>query len=114
MISPETFEYWYKAEVKEVYDGDSITVDISLGCHAYLHGRKVRLKDINTPELRLDTKAAGIVSRDYLRSLVLGKEVIINTYIDSSDKYGRLLGIVYVDGVNVNALMIKSGYAVPY
>lgn len=114
MVTEETFSYWYKARVTAVYDGDSITAEIDLGCYTFIHDEKVRLKGINTPELRGETLEAGIAARDALRGLILGREVIINTYLDRGDKYGRLLGVIYAEGVNVNQWLVMNGYAVEY
>lgn len=109
------FEYWYVAIVTEVYDGDSITIKQDMGCFIKREEVKIRLKGINTPELRGDTREAGLIARDALRTLILGKKVVINTYLDRTDKYGRLLGIIYTeDGLNVNQWLIDNGYAVAY
>ena len=49
MIHPQ---YLYKATVTEVYDGDTITVDIDLGLNVWLKDQTLRLLGIDTPELR--------------------------------------------------------------
>lgn len=115
--------YFYRARVVSVYDGDSCSVILQLG-FSFTVGREtgraadlfhIRLLGINAPEIRGDTREAGIVSRDYLRGLILGRNVIVHTYRDEADKYGgRWLAEIYADEVNVNALMIESGHAVPY
>ena len=43
--------YRYKATVTDVYDADTITVDVDLGFHAVLRKIKVRLHGINAPEM---------------------------------------------------------------
>ena len=47
----ENFLYHYKAQVTEVYDGDTCTVEIDLGLHTFLKDEKVRLNRINAPEV---------------------------------------------------------------
>jgi micrococcal nuclease len=42
--------YHYRAKVVSVYDGDTCTVDIDLGLHAWVHNEKLRLARINAPE----------------------------------------------------------------
>ena len=78
----------------------------------------LRLHGINTPELKGDTKAAGLAARDRLRELVLDKVVTLHTYKDRTEKYGRWLANIFVDQsgqqVNVNQTMIDQGHAVPF
>lgn len=106
--------YRYKAKVTGVYDGDSITCRISLGFYADLRNQKIRLKGINTPELRGEEREAGLIARDMLRSMILNKEVILETYKDETEKYGRWLAVVYANGININQFMIDNGLAQPY
>jgi endonuclease YncB( thermonuclease family) len=47
-----------------------------------------------------------------LNQLTLNKSVRVESY--GQDRYGRILGVVFVDGVNVNLEMIKAGLAEPY
>ena len=109
--------YIYKAFVKEVYDGDTITVDIDLGLKTFIHDEKIRLFGINTPELRGDEKQKGIISRDYLRTLILNKEILLETIKDEKGKYGRYLGIIWANKfgkeyTNINQLLVNEGLAV--
>lgn len=108
--------YTYKAIISSVYDGDTCTADIDLGFKFYHKGIKLRLKDIDTPELRGETLEEARRSRDYLRELVLDKEVIITTERDSTGKYGRYIATLWIkneneDYINVNTLMVESGFA---
>lgn len=70
----------YRAKIVKVYDGDTVTADVDLGFHAWVHGEKLRLRRINTPEVRGKERPQGLISRDWLRERVLGKEVLIRTY----------------------------------
>ena len=88
--------YKYKAYVKDVYDGDTITVDISLGFHVNMTDIKVRLVGIDTPEVRtrdLDEKEKGLETRDWLRERILGKKVLLHTA--KRGKFGRWLGTIW-------------------
>jgi micrococcal nuclease len=108
--------YFYKATVKSVYDGDTVTVDIDLGIKTWIHEEKLRLYRINAPELRGDEREAGLKSRDYLRSLIDGKEIFIETIKDKQGKYGRYLAEIWLKQendtwININDLMVNDGYA---
>lgn len=114
---PEDKLYHYRAVVTDVYDGDTITVDLDLGFHVWLRGEKIRLSDIDAPEVKGTTKAEGEAAADFLRNLVLNKSVIIQTTkasdgSDAKGKFGRYLGVIWLDGVNVNELLVSKGHAV--
>jgi micrococcal nuclease len=113
------YEY-YVRKVENIVDGDTIDVLIDLGFDILFQSR-VRLAGIDTPESRtkdLKEKALGLESKEYLKkSLKDAKSVVIKTEkMDSSEKYGRILGWVYVDGntVSLNDMMINDGYAWGY
>jgi micrococcal nuclease len=113
------YEYFVR-EVKSVVDGDTIDVLIDLGFDILFESR-VRLAGIDTPESRTTDKAEkvlGLEAKEYLKKqLKDAKSVVIRTEkMDSSEKYGRILGWVYVNGESdsVNNKMIKDGYAWGY
>jgi micrococcal nuclease len=113
------YEYRVK-KVTNVVDGDTIDVDIDLG-FSVSFSQRLRLAGIDTPESRTTNKvekALGLESKDYLKyKLKDAKEVVVKTEKpDSSEKYGRILGWVYVDGStkSVNEMMIEDGYAWGY
>ena len=108
-------DYVYEAKVVSVYDGDTIRVDIDLGFNLWLHNEPIRFIGINAPELRGDSKVEGIKSRDWLASkLQPGTMILLRTEKDAREKYGRYLGTVYLDGVNLNEEMINQGLANQY
>ena len=113
------YEYFVK-EVKNVVDGDTIDVIIDLGFDI-LFASRVRLAGIDTPESRTTDKAEkalGIEAKEYLKKqLKDAKSVVIRTEkMDSSEKYGRILGWVYINGdsESINNKMINDGYAWGY
>jgi micrococcal nuclease len=113
------YEY-YVRKVENVVDGDTIDVLIDLGFDILFQSR-VRLAGIDTPESRtkdLKEKTLGLESKEYLKkALKDAKSVIIKTEkMDSSEKYGRILGWVYINGdtVSLNDMMINDGYAWGY
>lgn len=108
--------YHYKAKVVSVYDGDTCTIDIDLGLHTWIRGEKIRLNRINAPELKGKDRAKGIASRDFLKRLILDKEIIIETTKDAKEKYGRYLGEIWLKDssgnfINVNDEMVKNKFA---
>ena len=113
------YEYHVK-KVNNVVDGDTVDVDIDLGFDISFSSR-VRLAGIDTPESRTTNKAEkvlGLEAKEYVKSKIKdAKDVVIKTEkMDSSEKYGRILGWLFLDGskVSVNEQMIAEGYAWGY
>lgn len=108
-------DYIYDAIVRSVYDGDTIRVDIDLGFNTWIHNESIRLYGINAPEIRGEERPLGLVSRDWLRQqLPAGAEIKIKTIKDKEEKYGRYLGVIYLNDVNLNEMMVANGLAKPY
>lgn len=84
----------------KVVDGDTIYLD---------NGEKIRFVGVNTPERGVE---GYIASKNFVQKLCLNKKVGID--VDDSkhsDRYGRTLGVVIVDGRNVNEMLLKEGLA---
>ena len=91
--------------IKSCYDGDTCTT---------IDGEKIRLACIDTPELKGE-KASPILAeeaRDFLNKLVSNKKVSIRriTY----DKYGRTVGELIKNDINIQELLVKKGYGKIY
>jgi micrococcal nuclease len=97
-----------------VYDGDSITVDIDLGFNHWMLNQKIRLFGINTPEVRGAERTLGLIARDRLRELIEGRDIILSSHRDRAGKYGRWLGTIYIDDININKLLLDEGLATIY
>lgn len=113
------YEYRVKNVIR-VVDGDTIDVVIDLGFDIAFTSR-VRLAGIDTPESRTtdkNEKRLGIEVKDFVKKAMSeAKVVVIQTEKpDSSEKYGRILGWVFLDGSieSLNAQMIRLGYAWSY
>lgn len=104
----------YNAKVVSVYDGDTVRVDIDLGFGVWTANQAVRLLGVNTPEMRGRDAVAGKRVRDWLRRLVLGKQIVLRTKKDSKGKYGRWLGEIWIDDQCVNDELIKQGFGREY
>ena len=113
------YEYFVK-EVTKVVDGDTIDVIIDLGFDIMFSSR-VRLAGIDTPESRTTDKvekSLGLESKEYIKkNLKDAKPIVIKTEkMNSSEKYGRILGWLYInnDTESINDKMINDGYAWGY
>ena len=106
--------YTYKAKLDRVVDGDTIDANINLGFDITIH-KRIRLAGIDTPESRtrdLEEKKRGLASKQRLIEL-LGEG---NFVLESKEvgKYGRVLGTILVDDVNINETLVEEGFAVEY
>ncbi len=99
--TPANTHQW---KVVAVYDGDTVTcIDENN------QQQKIRLAEIDAPEAKQDF---GQVSRQALASMVFGKTITVVD--DGKDRYGRWIGHLYADGVDVNRQMVASGMAWHY
>ena len=113
------YEYNVK-KVTKIVDGDTIDVDIDLGFNISF-SQRVRLAGIDTPESRTKDareKALGLEVKNKVKvSMESAKKVVIKTELpDSTEKYGRILGWVYLDDStkSLNEQLIEEGYAWGY
>ena len=113
------YEYRVK-KITGVVDGDTIDVDIDLGFNVS-YSQRVRLAGIDTPESRTTDKferSLGLEAKEYLKSKLKDATLIVikTEKPDSSEKYGRILGWLYIDGntISINDQMIEDGYAWGY
>jgi len=93
-----------EAKVTRIVDGD--TIDVVIGGQTY----RVRYIGIDTPER---DQWYYLESTEANRRLVEDKTVLLVKDVSETDKYGRLLRYVLVDGIFVNLQLVEEGYAVP-
>ena len=109
--------YEYSCRINRVIDGDSVDVCIDLGFDISFTS-SVRLYGIDTPESRTrdpQEKKCGLLSKKFLEEAVKnGKNIIIRTQKDEKGKFGRVLGSLVIDGININHKMIEENLAVAY
>ena len=113
--------YVYRIKsVGKVVDGDTIDADIDLGFDISLT-KRIRLAGIDTPESRTADKyekKLGLEAKDWLKHrLEDANDIIIRTELpDSTEKYGRIIGHLYINGeeTSLNNQMIAEGYAWNY
>jgi endonuclease YncB( thermonuclease family) len=89
-----------------VIDGDTISIG----------GTHVRLEGIDAPEASqtcarkwIGSWSCGAAATKELSRLVAGRRV--DCEAQGHDKYGRMLGICFVDGRDINAELVRSGLA---
>jgi micrococcal nuclease len=127
--------------VKSVYDGDTIVLMIPMKIEVFSNVSKelilsipisnpenlihnyeirVRLFGIDTPELKplksIPNREEHIKkaneAKNFLSQLIENK--IVTVEFKENDKYGRPLGSIYLNNINLNNLMIEKGYAKIY
>ena len=108
--------YEYEATIRRWVDGDTVDVDIDLGFGLIYSNQRIRLYGINAPESRtrdLLEKKRGLAATEFVnKQAPVGSKVVIKTYKD--DKYGRILGEIFLGETNLNTLLTIEGHAVRY
>jgi len=120
--------YIYRIKsVLKVVDGDTIDAAIDLGFDISLT-KRIRLAGIDTPESRttdVKEKVLGLEVKEWLKKKLEGQtDIIVKTKLpDSTEKYGRILGHLFIGDKEVSAVnkkksvnnqMIEEGYAWEY
>ncbi|MEI0477967.1 thermonuclease family protein [Brachyspira pulli] len=105
----------YNIEVIRIYDGDTFFVNIP-DVHWLIGSNiSVRIRGIDTPEIRggtEETKELARKSKEALIKLFEGRKITL--YNLNRDKYFRILADVKADDIDVKDYMIKNNYAKPY
>jgi micrococcal nuclease len=86
-------------KVTEVIDGDTFKTD---------RAHVVRLLGMNAPEIN---DPGGDIAKHMLAGLIMGRDVHLKRNVTDKDGYGRLLRYVFINETNVNAEMVRMGYA---
>jgi len=92
-------------EVIRVIDGDTVELK---------NGERLRYNDIDTPETVHPSKPVecfGPEASAKNEELVEGEIILVELGNPKKDRYGRILGYVYVDELFVNAELVRGGYA---
>lgn len=102
-------EYEYKATVDCVKDADTLSATIYLGLNISKE-EDIRFLGIDAYE---KATPKGKEAKAFVSSLLTGKQIKVLTS-EKREKYGRLLGTVYIGTTNVSELLVQKGFAVPY
>lgn len=97
----------YRAELIRVIDGDTVILDVHLGFHLVYRAR-IRLEGIDTPERGQNGYNSA---KQALKERLTG-ELVVET--SEQDSFGRWLGVVYCNGINVNESMLRDKFAKLY
>lgn len=130
----------FTAKIVDIYDGDTCSIVIYLKgkpikfrvrCAGYDSPELKPLKSIENREkiikLAMESRnyfvtlttncfivVDGTYSKNELKEILKHNTKLVTIICGGWDKYGRLLGDFYVDGIHVNKKMIEQGFAVPY
>ena len=98
----------FMAKVVKVTDGDTIRVSVDFRDFSF----PIRFMDTDAPEMNT---REGQASKKWLEEQILNEEVeILINQQNRVEKWGRLLGEVLFQGMNLNKLSILFGYAVRF
>ncbi len=91
--------------IKDCYDGDTCTSS---------EGERIRLACIDTPEIKgkRAEPTDAIAARDFLNEMIRGERVTIRRVTE--DKYGRTVGELFLNGENLQQLLVEEGHAEIY
>lgn len=114
LFSPAfALDFLYPAEVERVVDGETVVADLYLGLGVILDDQYIRLHGIDAWETRGEERPKGLLAKEYLTKRLEERKVDIEIRPgwanDGKGKYGRWLGVVYVDGTDVNEEMVRVG-----
>jgi micrococcal nuclease len=106
--------YKYNAKLDRVVDGDTVDALVDLGFDTWKKVR-VRMMGMNAPESRtrdLEEKKLGLAAKARLVELLKDGNFILQSH--GVGKYGRCLGTIFVEDVDVNKTLINEGHATEY
>ena len=106
--------YKYNAKLERVVDGDTVDALVDLGVDTWKKVR-IRMMGMNAPESRtrdLEEKKKGLAAKDRLIELLGDGTFILQSH--GVGKYGRCLGTLWVEDIDVNKTLISEGHAVEY
>lgn len=90
-----------RGRVVKIADGDSFTI-----LEKNNRQQRIRLYGIDCPE---NGQPYSKRAKQALSDLIFGKELVIRE--KNKDRYGRVVAVVYVDGININEAMLRQGWA---
>ena len=112
-------KYIYRAKLDRVVDGDTVDAMIDLGFNTWVK-RRIRFHGVDTWECRtrnLEEKKKGLAAKARTKELlthVTNKPGYFRVKSHGVGKYGRVLGVLLIDDLNINKTLVEEGYAVEY
>ena len=88
-------------------------MDIDLGFGNWTKSQPIRIYGVDAPELGT---TEGKAAREFTVALIPpGTKVVLTTFKDAKEKYGRYLGKVTLpDGADLGDILVAAGHAKPY
>ncbi len=113
-------QWLYPARLLRITDADTLRVRLDLGLRIY-RDEAIRLLGVDAPEVRGETRAAGLAAADFVRVWMAQSSAVLDDWhlliaTTKADSFGRFLGTTWrkSDGRCLNADLLSSGHAVPY
>lgn len=97
-----------KYKILSVTDGDTFRIDYE-GVST-----PVRMIGIDTPEVSHPAKSVqcyGKEASDKTKEILIDQEVVLEQDVSETDRYGRILAYVWLDGEFINEKLVREGYA---
>ena len=111
-------DFKYPAKVERVIDGDTIVADLYLGLGVVLNDQYIRFYGIDAWETRGEERPRGLLAKAYVEERVQEGGVVIEIRPEwgreGQGKYGRWLGIVFINGECLNQELVRQGHAQLY
>jgi endonuclease YncB( thermonuclease family) len=115
-IASAQYGHYVVTQVISIYDGDTIRVNIKHLPPIIGQNIRVRLSNIDTPEIKgqcsRENKLA-LIARDRLRHLVNNAHTI-EIHNLQRGKYFRIVADLILDGQNASEMLIREKLGVPY
>jgi len=111
-------QYVYRAKILKIVDGDTVDVLLDLGCHVQIQ-RRLRFLGIDAWEIKGEEREKGLIAKDRLIELCSYAQdnVYVQTEMDATGKYGRLLAWLWTDtdegAFCLNQVLLEEGHGTP-
>ena len=106
----------HECKVTRIVDGDTVDVVVFMSFGISFQTR-IRLYGIDTPESRTrdkSEKVRGLAATARLDQILKEHSYKCVIKFNGDGKFGRPLGEIFVNGVNVNQTLVKEGHAKSY
>ena len=103
LLTHDIFAENLTGKVVSIADGDTITILTDN------KQTRIRLAEIDTPE---KNQPYGKKAKKALSDFIFGKTVRIE--VETIDRYGRTVGTIFLNDLNINKEMVKAGHAWVY
>lgn len=102
--------YWHKATVVRWIDGDTVVIDLDRAFNIVRKKARIRMAFINCPERFTDE---GKKATEFVNLICpAGSDVLMYSHKDKTGRYGRIVGEIVCQGVNVNRAILDAHHAV--